>query len=209
MKKLRKVMIIAIIIILTLTFMQRTISAFQYGDDIRIQKLWNTAEQDAEFIRIQNNRKLYLKYETLIQNILIIGVILSSIITTYATAKSNVKLKKYYIILAILAIVYVVIDRYLVSTYLKTAANVTGLMYVKIMLVAVGALIGIFAEGKVQKLLMSSTPAFIVIILGIIGNSMGGVLKAAFTIELFIQIILLPKYCMREAIEEEDDNSDE
>ena len=203
MEKLRKLIVIAILVLFAIIFMQKHVQAFQYGGDIRIQKVWDTEQETAENRRIKNNKKIYLKSESMLEKTIITGILISCVVSTYLVISKDIKLKNYYIFLVILAIIYFVVDRYLVTTYLPKTANVTGIMYVKIMLITVGVLIGIFAQGKVQKILMSSTPAFIVLILGLIGSNMKETIDTAMLIELFIQIILIPQYCMRsEKLEE-------
>lgn len=196
MNNLKKIIILIIVLLLSMIFMQRNVFATQFGGDVKIQKVWNTEEKNQENRKIYNNRVRYNKYDEITTNALKVIILISSVIATYLVVNNSVKLKGYYIFIAFLAAIYIVINRYLVETYL--IKDVTGLVYVKILLTAVGVLIGIFAQGKIQKVLMSSTPALIVIILGLIGNNMNGVLKTAFTIWIFTQIILLPQYFNKE-----------
>lgn len=202
MNNLKRISLVIIVIILALLFMQRKILASQFAGDVRVQKVWNNEEKVQENRKIYNNIKKYNKYDEISTNIFKIIIILVSVLTIYLVISNNIKLKNYYIFMAVLAILYVVINRYLVETYLKN--GVTGLRYVKIMLVTVGVCIGIFAQGKIQKLLMCSTPALVVVILGLMGQNMRGVWSTAFIIWIFTQIILLPQYFKKEENKEEE-----
>lgn len=197
MYNLKKIVIVLILILFVGIFIQKNILAIQYNSDVRIQKVWNTQEIEQKNRQRINNRKLYLKYNNIAINTLIFGIIICSAIVSVLVLNKNIKLKLYYIILLILTIIYFIINRYLIDTY---SVTIGGLIYVKILLVLVGVLIGIFAQGKIAKILMASTPALIVILLGIIGKNINGVLNTAIIIEVFVQIILIPQYLKRSEI---------
>lgn len=202
MSKLMKTIIVAVLMLLIIISIQRTVNAFQYEGDIRIQKVWLTESQIEENIKAQNNKKIYLKYEEILKKVLNASIILASVITTYLVIYKKINLKWYYIFLIILTFLYIFIKKYLQNKYLGSNFTVNNIIYVDIALIVVGILIGIFAEGKVQKVLMSSTPAFIVLLLGLVGNNVKGVLQTVLMIELFVQIILLPQYCIKKTKEE-------
>lgn len=197
MYNLKKIVIVLILILFVGIFIQKNILAIQYNSDVRIQKVWNTQEIEQKNRQRINNRKLYLKYNNIAINTLIFGIIICSAIVSVLVLNKNIKLKLYYIILLILTIIYFIINRYIIDTY---SVTIGGLIYVKILLVLVGVLIGIFAQGKIAKILMASTPALIVILLGIIGKNINGVLNTAIIIEVFVQIILIPQYLKRSEI---------